>query len=219
MDEDTAQQLLHHNDQVKAQALLDVDPDDIIGATAGEYQSTAVTSQKQCSKDIVMSASSVSEEYRQHPVYSDYWFSNLGNVYSVKRGKRRALVGTRCSGLGYRAIAVKGAKKIYVHRAVCELFNGPCPEGFQCRHLDGDIENNAAANLAWGSAKENNTDKRRHGTLNLGEANPMSKLTKEAVRKMRDMREKTGDPYSKIAKVFGVSTMTAHRAINRRSWK
>ena len=166
-----------------------------------------------------MSKKIVSEEYRQHPDYPDYWFSNLGNVYSIKRGKKRQLVGTRCSAMGYRAISVKGSKKVYIHRSVCELFNGPCSEGQQCRHLDGNIENNAALNLAWGSPAENNKDKIKHGTIAFGEKNPMAKLTRDSVKKMREVRAKHGLPYWKIAKQFNVSTMTAHRAINGSSWK
>lgn len=166
-----------------------------------------------------MSKKSIPEKYVQHPVHEDYWFSNYGNVYSVKRGVVRYLKGTTCSPMGYKAVSVKGPKKVYIHRTVCELFNGPCPDGHQCRHLDGNIKNNHADNLAWGTPKENNQDKVRHGTIAFGENNPMAKLTMESVSKMREIREKTNTPYHKIAKQFNVSTMTAHRAINRRLWK
>ena len=166
-----------------------------------------------------MSNQSVPEIYRQHPVYTDYWFSNHGNVYSIKRGVKRNLKGTTCSGLGYRAVSVKGPKKVYIHRVVCELFNGPCPEGHQCRHLDGNVQNNHAANLAWGTPKENNADKYIHGTTARGEKNPMAKLTNELVAKMREIRQQTNMPYYKIAKQFNVSTMTAHRAVTGRHWK
>lgn len=41
------------------------------------------------------------------------------------------------------------------HRVFCELFNGPCPEGMHCMHLDSDKTNNAASNLKWGTPSEN----------------------------------------------------------------
>lgn len=71
-----------------------------------------------------------------------------------------------------------------VHVLVMLTFAGPCPEGKQVRHLDGDPGNNrwapgdsedevraAGGNLIYGTAKENAEDRdRRHGTnheLNL----------------------------------------------------
>jgi len=109
-------------------------------------------------------------------------------------------------------------EKAYLHRLICEAFHGPCPEGFQCRHLDGDKTNNQASNLTWGSAKENSADKISHGTANYGEQNPMAKLTREKVLKMRELRQSTNDSYKIIAEKFDVSTMTAFRAITGKSW-
>ena len=51
-----------------------------------------------------------------------------------------------------------------VHRLVLEAFVGPCPEGMECRHLDGNPGNNRLDNLAWGTPKENFADSMRHGT-------------------------------------------------------
>lgn len=43
-----------------------------------------------------------------------------------------------------------------VARLVCEAFNGPQPEDKPvCMHLDENSRNNAPANLAWGTQKEN----------------------------------------------------------------
>ena len=110
-------------------------------------------------------------------------------------------------------------EKAYLHRLICEAHNGPCPSGMECRHLDGDKSNNAASNLAWGTRLENEQDKIAHGSIASGEANGMAKLTADQVRQMRSVRAETGDSYAKIAKSFGVSTMTAHRAINGKLWR
>jgi hypothetical protein len=57
-----------------------------------------------------------------------------------------------------------------VHQLVLETFVGPCPENQETRHLDGIPANNRLENLCWGTSQENNgLDKRRHGTLALGE--------------------------------------------------
>ena len=46
-----------------------------------------------------------------------------------------------------------------VHRLVAEAFLGPLPKGLQTRHLDSDNQNNAAANLAYGTQLENMADR------------------------------------------------------------
>jgi len=56
----------------------------------------------------------------------------------------------------------------YVHIAVLEAFVGPCPDGMECRHLDGDRRNNQISNLAWGTLAQNRWDLVRHGTLSKG---------------------------------------------------
>lgn len=109
-------------------------------------------------------------------------------------------------------------RKAYLHRLICEAFNGPAPDGMLCRHIDGDRTNNAAENLRWGTQSQNNLDKRLHGTAPAGERNPMSKLTDRQVSDMRSVRAATGRSYAQIAQAFGVSAMTAYRAINAQSW-
>lgn len=46
---------------------------------------------------------------------------------------------------------------------VLRAFVGEPPAGHECRHLDGDRQNNALDNLAWGTRAENVADTIRHG--------------------------------------------------------
>jgi DNA invertase Pin-like site-specific DNA recombinase len=48
--------------------------------------------------------------------------------------------------------------------------------------------------------------------------NPMARLTRASVNQMRELRA-SGRTFKSIAKQFGVSAMTAHRAITGGSWK
>src|SRR5512135_1179056 len=51
---------------------------------------------------------------------------------------------------GYHSVLLKrkdGYFRVLVHRAVLEAFSGPCPEGMECRHLDGNRRNNHISNL------------------------------------------------------------------------
>jgi len=159
------------------------------------------------------------ENWIQHPVYTSYWFCEDGRVISTKKRTPRFVVGTTCGQYGYRATPVEGSKKIYVHRTICELFNGAPKSGQQCRHIDGDKTNNSASNLCWGTSHENHLDMDAHGTKLFGELNPMSKLSADLVDKIKELREETKMPYYKMAEIFGVSTMTVFRAATGRSWK
>jgi hypothetical protein len=115
-----------------------------------------------------------------------------------------------------------GARKYYVHRLVLEAFVGPCPDGMECRHLDGNPSNNRLDNLAWGTHSENERDKVRHGTsgtvCQLGIANASAKLTDEKVREMR-RRHAEGATASSIARELGVSHETARKVVTGMRWK
>ena len=150
-----------------------------------------------------------------------YDFTEDGLVVSFVKKKPRVLKPIKMgSYTGVQLVRDDGLlEKIYLHRAIAEAFHGECPDGMECRHLDGNKHNNSASNLKWGTKSENEKDKRNSGTSIDGEANHMAKLTKEDVISMRERREATGDSHAKIAALFNVSTMTAYRAIERISWR
>ena len=166
-----------------------------------------------------MTINELSGNWKQHPKFNDYYFCDDGRVASCKKGKFREIIGTTCGQFGYRAIPVYGSKKIYIHRTICELFNGSPEDGQQCRHLDGNRKNNSASNLKWGTPSENANDKISHGTNGAGEKNSMAKLSNEDVKQMREIRRATNMPFYKIDKQFHVSTMTAFRAVTMQSFK
>ena len=155
-----------------------------------------------------------------HHEFPGYMFSADGDVITLKKRIARRMNPSK-TGV-YRTIRIKdrGGKyrTCYVHRLLSEIFNGPCPEGMECRHLDGDPENNNCNNVKWGTRLENARDRVVHGTSGKGEGNTMAVLNEGAVRKMRAIRADTGKSAKNIAKMFGVSTMTAHRAITGQSW-
>lgn len=146
------------------------------------------------------------------------WLSEDGEAVSLYRKKalrlKPAMSGT------YLAIGVGEAKTTtHIHRLMAETWFGPPPHPRAVvRHLDGDRFNNRLSNLAWGTHAENSEDQVRHGTSARGERNGNAKLTRDAVHHMRDLRA-TGRTFKSIAKQFGVSPMTAHRAITGGSWK
>lgn len=108
-------------------------------------------------------------------------------------------------------------KKEYLHRIIARTFLGEPKHGEECAHLDGNRMNCRLENLRWVTRAENNHHKFAHGTATIGESNPMHKLTCRDVLEMRKMRM-FGFCYSKIAEAFGVTAMTAHRAVNKKAW-
>lgn len=104
------------------------------------------------------------ENWKDVPEYGGrYQVSDCGGV----SGPSGPLRPWRSGKAGYRIIGLwlhGKERRFAVHRLVLTAFTGPCPEGMECRHLDGDPANNHIENLAWGTKRENEDDKDRHGT-------------------------------------------------------
>lgn len=105
-----------------------------------------------------------------------------------------------------------------VHRLVAEAFIGPCPEGMECRHLDGNRRNNSPSNLAWGTHAENVADQATHGTRRVGESVAQAKLTERDVRAIRQACA-DGEPQRSIARRYGVTQTLISRILLRKTWR
>ena len=106
------------------------------------------------------------EVFRDIPDWEGFYAaSNWGRVKSVdrivNRGSRGRLPITgrirkpTPNNKGYLRVTMSrksGREDHSVHRLVLETFIGPCPDGMECRHLDGDRTNNHIFNLAWGTS-------------------------------------------------------------------
>lgn len=110
------------------------------------------------------------EEWRPIAGYPHYFATSSGRIVSCQprwKQPRELKGGWTQSGGGYRMVLLVNADGVAcktIHGLVATAFHGPRPEGMQARHLDGDKTNNAADNLRWGTASENNLDKVAHGT-------------------------------------------------------
>lgn len=109
---------------------------------------------------------------------------------------------------------------VKIHRLVLQAFVGPCPDGMECRHLNGDSVDNRIENLAWGTKKENIADIRRHGRSpdRSGEKSASAKLKESQVLEIRNLYS-TGMRSSQIAMKYGVSKQTVIEIANGRSWR
>jgi hypothetical protein len=109
-----------------------------------------------------------------------------------------------------------------IHRLVLETFIGPCPEGMECRHLDGNPTNNNLSNLCWGTKQENADDKIKHGVSNRGSNSPRSKLTEIDIPKIRKMLKELNGQWgalSKIGRQYNVDAATIRDIRDGITWQ
>lgn len=170
------------------------------------------------------------------PSFSDYLISDKGIVYSIaeraNRGRpKEPVIKAYFMCWGYKAIhLVRNGKsyKRYIHRLLLETFVGPCPKNKQCRHLDGNKLNLNLSNLKWGTRRENQHDRMKHGTANYGETHGMTKLTNTDVLQIRKLGKEAnkhtrkidnGGNYREIAKKFSIAPSTVGAIVQGRAWK
>lgn len=130
------------------------------------------------------------------------WWKRLKPGLQGTKGKQYLHVGLTTADGRRRSITV--------HRLVALAFHGPCPDGQECRHLNGDKLDNTKDNLAWGTQLQNREDALRHGTpkdppIKVGVENASAKLTEEQVREAFVMIV-AGRNLEDIARHFSVST-------------
>ncbi len=102
-----------------------------------------------------------------------YEVSHLGRVRSIdrviidrngKRYRRRGQTLRTWPERGYLCVRLGIGRQYAVHRLVLLAFVGPCPEGQEALHQNGDPSDPRLTNLRWGTHSENQLDQVRHGT-------------------------------------------------------
>ena len=130
------------------------------------------------------------EEIWKETKFTGYFISNFGQL----KGRTNKILKARLNEKGYYIVSLKpnGRKGDYetvrIHRLVAEAFI-PNPENKpQVNHIDGDKTNNRVDNLEWCTNQENMIHASKHGLLHIkkGEDNPVSKLTNEQVKWIRE---------------------------------
>ena len=172
-----------------------------------------------------------SENLRACPSYPGYYADEKGGVFSDKarngrnkNGQLRQLkpVLNVCRGYWACSLRIGGVTKtVTVHHLVLDAFVGPRPHGMECRHLDGNKENNRLENLRWGTRSENERDKIAHGTDHRGEKHHAANLTWQQVEQIRReyRRHTPGFMQKDLAKKLGVSRRTVEKVLNNRTWQ
>lgn len=146
-----------------------------------------------------------------------YWLP--GRLLSNGVGRSNVRVGTS-KNPGYPRVGLTKAdgssRACLVHVLVLEAFVGPRPfPEADCRHLDGDADNNWVGNLAWGTKKENMADKVSHGTNRKGDNHQSTILSNDGVRQVRERCAK-GERQNAVARSLGISYQLVNDILHRR---
>lgn len=175
------------------------------------------------------------ETWKEIPGYEGYYeVSDQGHVRSVDReivqdGRwgfiKRTMKGRLLSPSNEHSnyphvILSRGNEKesVKIHLLALRAFVGPCPEGLQACHEDGDTRNNILSNLRWGTPKSNQADRVGHGTHQYGARGPRAKLTWGDVFQIRSIYRASAPCYAEVGRRFGVCATTIGQIVRRDTW-
>ena len=167
--------------------------------------------------------------WKQIHGFPAYWVSDNGEVFSLLQsctGKCTGDLKQRINNSGYRGVTLCKNKKKYsrrVHRLVLETFIGPCPEGKEACHNNGNRLDNRLSNLRWDTRSNNIRDAVRQGTHSCltqwGEGHNMAKLKEAEVKEIRRLYSTGLWTQFQLADSFGVGHSNISAITTRRSWR
>jgi hypothetical protein len=157
---------------------------------------------------------------------SGYVADDDGNIFNPKGIK---LTDRSAKRSGHLSISLRSpigkCQPVLAHRFIAAFHWGINALMSECvRHLNDVPNDNRKSNLAYGTLSENRNDIPKARLSAISKANAPAlvarsrKLSDADVIAMREARKNTGKPYKTLGEDFGVSTMTAYRAINYQSW-
>lgn len=171
------------------------------------------------------------EAWRPIPGYDGYEVSDFGNIRSYylkgnhkqKRSPHPRTLAKRSRANGaYPSVSLPHPEtgnyhSKAIHRLVMLAFVGPCPEGMEVAHLNGDPADNRLSNLRYVTHQENESHKLGHGTTGHGERNSVAKLQGWQVAEVKFLAGKSV-PQGKIAALFDIGHKQVNDILRERSW-
>lgn len=106
---------------------------------------------------------------------------------------------------GYEHVPLSGggeSERFRVHRLVLRVFEGPCPEGHEADHINGNRKDNRLENLRWLPRLKN-----------CG-----AKLSERQVAEMRELYDARDVSYRDLAERYGVDETTVGNVIRGETW-
>lgn len=153
----------------------------------------------------------IEERWATHPTVKHLEVSTMGRVIDRRTGKLARL--GRAGQNKYLTVSIGNASR-YVHRLVLETFIGPCPDGHEGCHNNGNKYDNRLCNLRWDTHKNNIKDAVKAGAWSR---NPIDFGLRQRVLDAINEAERIADacPYVKvwtpgIAACLGISKNCLH---------
>lgn len=176
------------------------------------------------------------EQWKDIPGFeSFYQASTHGRIMRIVKGpstKQGRILKQQKHHSGYMQVCLcvngRQYKSLRIHKLVLTTFVGPKLYNYQCRHLDGNKQNNHLPNLKWGTPKENANDRHKHGRYIgiCGSKNNSSKLIEKQIIEIKLLTDETSkNKHNKkillreIALKYGVSISTISCIKNNKTWK
>lgn len=165
----------------------------------------------------------MNEEWRDVQGFEgQFQISDLGRVRSMPSLTRKTarIIQPHFTENGYLRINLrKGGKRrqLYIHRMVLLAFRGECPEGMEGCHDNGIKADCKLSNLRWDTRKNNEADKKIHGTDNEGFRNGQCKMTESVVLEIKSLIA-SGMKGKDIAAKFDIHPNLVSQIKNNRKW-
>ena len=156
------------------------------------------------------------------PGFPKYKITKDGRIWSLYRGGRWLSLTENMHGR-LRVSLYKNGEQHHkeVHRLVLETFVGPCPDGMQSCHNNGNKTDNLINNLRWDTSSNNHKDTVKHGTspFGNGESNIRSKLKERDVINIIHLYNTKLFSQQEVANMYKISQTMVSHILNRRRWK
>jgi len=160
-----------------------------------------------------------------------YEASNYGQIKSIERvvatntvnqyrTVRERIMKIQTTKDGYKLVSLKHKNKRFsatVHNLVMMSFVGPRPEGLCICHNNGIPSDNRLDNLRYDTPSSNTQDKWLHGTMRFGDQSLNTKINKEIVALIFEMREANWKLLN-IAKFVGVGRTLISNVLSGKRW-
>lgn len=154
-----------------------------------------------------------------HVTPSGQVWSTKGKDGSVGKRPARVLKGSLSDGYPRVTLCSDGKRKrLFVHRLVAETFLGPCPDGLEVAHLNGDRRDSRLANLRYVTRCENHRHKIDHGTMPMGDSHPNRSISERTARQIGERLREVGS-YIQVAEEFGTSPGVVSHIAMGRTWR
>jgi hypothetical protein len=180
---------------------------------------------------VTIPSGDVGVEYRLIEGHDGYAVGDDGSVWShwqIGRWRKRLATWKRMTPTihkhGYPYVNLGKSCRKYVHQLVAVAFIGPCPDGQEVRHWDGNTSNCCAGNLLYGTRSDNCKDTVRHGRCCFvgrsyrGSMNPTA-IIDEAIASVIKGRLSGGERQVDIAADLGITPAIVGFIKRGKTWK